>query len=101
MAVFRIEKTKDYTIMSNHHLKNRELSLKAKGLLCLMLSLPDRWDYTLKGLTHICKEGMDAVRDALHELERAGHVVRTRTRNTRGQLGAMEYVIYEQPIVPV
>ena len=100
MAVFRIEKTKDYTIMSNHHLKNRELSLKAKGLLCLMLSLPDRWDYTLKGLTHICKEGMDAVRDALHELERAGHVVRTRTRNARGQLGAMEYVIYEHPIGP-
>lgn len=100
MAVFRIEKTKDYTIMSNRHLKNRELSLKAKGLLCVMLSLPDGWDYTLRGLTYICKEGMDAVREALHELERAGHVVRTRTRNVRGQLGGMEYVIYEHPIDP-
>ena len=69
MAVFRVEKTKDFTLMSNHHLKNRKLTLKAKGLLSLMLSLPDSWDYTLKGLASICSEGIDAVRTAVKELE--------------------------------
>ncbi len=61
MAVFRVEKTKDFTIMCNHHLRNRKLSLKAKGLLSLMLSLPEDWDYTTKGLAHICKDGMPAL----------------------------------------
>ena len=61
MAVFRIDKTRDYTVMSNHHLRNTELSLKAKGLLSLMLSLPDNWDYTTKGLARICKDGVDSI----------------------------------------
>lgn len=61
MAVFRIEKTRDYTVMSNHHLRNTDLSLKAKGLLSLMLSLPEEWDYTAKGLAHICKDGVDSI----------------------------------------
>lgn len=65
MAVFRVEKTKDFTIMSNHHLRNTELSLKAKGLLSLMLSLPEDWDYTTKGLAHICKDGVDSITTAL------------------------------------
>lgn len=97
MAVFRVEKTKRYTVMSNHHLQNRELSLKAKGLLSEMLSLPETWDYTLKGLAIINKEGVDAIREAVRELERNGYIVRSRVRNAKGQLTHTEYVIYEQP----
>ena len=97
MAVFRVEKTNNYTIMSNHHLKSRELSLKAKGLLSVMLSLPEEWDYTLKGLSFISREGVDAIREAIKELEATGYIVRTRQRNERGHLGAAEYVIYETP----
>lgn len=97
MAVFRVEKTKDYTIMSNHHLKDRRLSLKAKGLLSMMLSLPKEWDYTLKGLARISREGVDAIREAVRELEQAGYVMRSRTRNAKGQLGGAEYTIYERP----
>jgi len=78
MAVFRVERIKDYTVMSNHHLRNKNLSLKAKGLLSQMLSLPDDWDYTLKGLAAINKESVDAIRTAIWELEDAGYVVRTR-----------------------
>ena len=98
MAVFRVEKTKDYTIMSNHHLKDRRLSLKAKGLLSMMLSLPKEWDYTLKGLARISREGVDAIREAVRELEQAGYVVRSRTHNPKGQLANAEYIIYEQPM---
>lgn len=83
--------------MSNHHLQNRELSLKAKGLLSEMLSLPETWDYTLKGLAIINKEGVDAIREAVRELERNGYIVRSRVRNAKGQLTHTEYVIYEQP----
>ena len=72
MAVFRVEKTKDFTVMSNHHLRNVSLSLKAKGLLSLMLSLPDDWDYTTKGLAHICKDGVDSISSAIKELEKQG-----------------------------
>ncbi len=100
MAVFRIEKTRDYTVMANHHLRNRDLTLKAKGLMSVMLSLPDDWDYTLKGLAHISREGVDAIREAVRELERAGYIVRSRVRNEKGQLTVMEYVIYEQPKKP-
>ena len=64
MAVFRIEKTRDYTVMSNHHLRDMSLSLKAKGLLSLMLSLPENWDYTMKGLARICKDGIDSIRES-------------------------------------
>ena len=97
MAVFRIEKTRDYTVMSNHHLRNTELSLKAKGMLSLMLSLPDGWDYTTKGLGRICKDGIDSICAGVRELEDAGYVVRERIRNENGQLGSIEYTILEQP----
>lgn len=100
MAVFRVEKNQNYTVMSNHHLRNPNLSLKAKGLLSQMLSLPEEWDYTLKGLSHINKEGIDAIREAVRELERAGYVTRTRVRNEKGQLGAADYVIHEFPVPP-
>ena len=98
MAVFRVAKTKDYTVMSNYHLKDRRLSLKAKGLLTVMLSLPDSWNYTLHGLTAINQEGVDAIREAVRELEQAVYVVRSRTRNPKGQLANAEYVIYEHPM---
>ena len=100
MAVFRIEKTRNYTVMANHHLKNRELSLKAKGLMSVMLSLPDDWDYTLAGLARISREGVDAIREAVKELERAGYVIRNRVRNEKGQLTDTEYAIYEKPKRP-
>lgn len=100
MAVFRVEKTKDYTVMANHHLKSKDISLKAKGLLSVMLSLPDSWDYTLKGLSIINREGIDAIREAVRELERAGYIVRSRARNEMGHLKGTEYVIYEQPHLP-
>ena len=77
MAVFRVDKTRDYTVMSNHHLRNTALSLKAKGLLSLMLSLPDNWDYTTKGLARICKDGVDSICAGVRELEEHGYVVRT------------------------
>ena len=100
MAVFRIEKTRDYTVMANHHLRNTELSLKAKGLLSLMLSLPEEWDYTTKGLSRICKDGVDSICAGVRELEDHGYVVRERIRNPNGQLGAIEYTILEQPQEP-
>lgn len=98
MAVFRVEKTKDFTIMCNHHLRNAELSLKAKGLLSLMLSLPEDWDYTTKGLAHICKDGVDSISTALKELERHGYLTRQRIRYENGQLGDIEYTIHERPV---
>ena len=100
MSVFRIEKTRDYTVMSNHHLRNTDLSLKAKGLLSLMLSLPEEWDYTTKGLARICKDGVDSICAGVRELEDHGYVVRERVRNANGQLGAIEYTILEQPRPP-
>lgn len=100
MAVFRVERIKDYTVMSNHHLRNKTLSLKAKGLLSQMLSLPDDWDYTLKGLAAINKESVDAIRTAIWELENAGYVVRTRVRDERGCLRGCDYYVYEYPQTP-
>ena len=97
MSVFRVEKTKGYTVMSNHHLRNHALSLKAKGLLSQMLSLPDDWDYTLQGLAQINKESIDAIREAVRELERAGYIERSRERDERGCLRGTAYTIYEQP----
>ncbi|MCQ5089490.1 DUF6017 domain-containing protein [Ruthenibacterium lactatiformans] len=97
MAVFRVERNKGYTVMSNHHLRNKELSLKAKGLLSQMLSLPEDWDYTLAGLSRINREKVDAIREAIRELERAGYIVRSRTRDEKGRLRGADYVIYEQP----
>ena len=97
MSVFRVEKAKGYTVMSNHHLRNHALSLKAKGLLSQMLSLPEDWDYTLKGLAQINKESIDAIREAVRELERAGYIARSRERDARGCLRGTVYTIYEQP----
>ena len=100
MAVFRVEKTRDYTVMSNHHLRNTDLSLKAKGLLSLMLSLPEGWDYTTKGLARICKDGVDSICAGVQELEKHGYVIRERVRGANGQLGSIEYTILEQPRPP-
>ncbi|GAB2045922.1 DUF6017 domain-containing protein [Agathobaculum sp. TL06] len=97
MAVFRIERTRDYTVMSNHHLKDTALSLKAKGLLSMMLSLPDEWNYTTRGLAAICKEGVDAIGGALRELEKAGYIVRRQLRGPGGRISDTEYTIYEKP----
>ena len=100
MAVFRVERNTGYTVMSNHHLRNKELTLKAKGLLSQMLSLPEDWDYTLAGLSHINREKIDAIREAVRELERAGYIVRSRERDEKGRLRGADYVIYEQPQLP-
>ena len=97
MAVFRVEKNKGYTVMSNHHLRNKELTLKAKGLLSQMLSLPENWDYTLAGLSHIKREKIDAIREVVKELEQVGYIVRSQTRDEKGRLRGADYVIYEQP----
>lgn len=100
MAVFRVERTKDYTVMSNHHLKDTSLSLKAKGLLSIMLSLPETWNYTTRGLAAICKEGVDAISSAIRELETSGYIVRRQLRDSKGRITDTEYVIYERPIGP-
>ena len=100
MPVFRVEKTSSYTVMSNHHLRNPDLTLKAKGLLSLMLSLPENWDYTLKGLSCICRENVDAIRTAVWELEKAGDITRRQGRDEKGKMTAIEYTIYEFPQPP-
>ena len=97
MAVIRVEKQKNYTVMSNYHLQDGNLSLKAKGLLSMMLSLPEDWIYSVEGLVSLCKEGRDAVRSALTEMEDAGYMVRGRARDEQGKLREAEYVIYEMP----
>ena len=97
MAIYRVERTKNYTVMSNYHLKDRELSLKAKGLLSMILSLPDEWNYTLRGLAAISKEGVDAIGSAVRELEKAGYIIRRQLRGEKGRISDTEYTIYEQP----
>ena len=97
MAVFRVEKNSGYTVMSNHHLRNRALSLKAKGLLSQILSLPEDWDYTLQGLARINRESIDAIRQAIRELEQAGYIQRSRERDEKGRLRGADYVIFELP----
>lgn len=99
MAVFRVERNKGYTVMSNHHLRNKELSLKAKGLLSQMLSLPEDWDYTLAGLSYINRESIDAIRTAVWELEKAGYIRRSQSRDDKGKMAEMVYTIYEQPVL--
>lgn len=99
MPVIRIEKTRDYTVMSNHHFRNRNLSLKAKGIMSLMLSLPEDWDYTVAGLAKLSKDGIDSVRSALKELEDEGYLKMTRERDEKGKLGKASYVLSENPIV--
>ena len=100
MAVFRVEKNRGYTVMSNHNLRNKALSLKAKGLLSQMLSLPEDWDYTLSGLSYINRESIDAIRTAVWELEKAGYITRRQGRDEKGKMTAIEYTIYEQPQPP-
>jgi len=99
MAVFRIEKTKDYTVISNYHFKDKSISLKAKGLLSMMLSLPEEWNYTTRGLAALCKEGVDSIGTALKELEKAGYIKRNRLRDAKGKITDTEYVIFEKPEV--
>lgn len=97
MAVYRVERTRDYTVMCNCHLKDTSLSLKAKGLLSMMLSLPDKWNYNTRGLAAICKEGVDAISTAIRELEKAGYIVRRQLRGSNGRITDTEYIIYERP----
>ena len=97
MTVYRVERTKDYTVMSNYHLKDTNLSLKAKGLLSMMLSLPDDWNYSTRGLAAICKEGVDSIGSGLKELENGGYIIRNRIRGSDGRITDTEYVIYEKP----
>lgn len=98
MPTFRVERTGNYTVMSNHHLRNENLSLKAKGLLSQMLSLPEKWNYTLAGLCAINPESKDAIRAALRELEEQGYVVRRQTTDANGKFSKNEYIIYEIPM---
>ena len=98
MPVFRVEKNKGYTVMSNYHLRDKTLSLKAKGLLSQILSLPEDWDYTLSGLCHINRESKDAIRSAVNELERAGYIERHQTTDASGKFSSNEYIIHESPV---
>ena len=97
MAVFRVEKNRGYTVMSNFHLKDTSLTLKAKGLLSMMLSLPDEWNYTTRGLAAICKEGVDSIGSTLRELEQQGYIIRNQLRDSKGRISDTEYIIYEHP----
>lgn len=97
MSVMRVHKNKNFTVMSNHHFKEKKMSLKAKGLLSLMLSLPDDWDYTVLGLATLSKDGKEAVMTALSELEKFGYLKRSQRVNTKGQFCGVEYDIYEEP----
>ena len=96
MTVFHVAKNTNYTVMSNHHLRNRELSLKAKGLLSQMLSLPEKWDYTLQGLAYINREQTDAICQAVRELERAGYIVRVRERSTPSTNSRSRCLLYRR-----
>ena len=98
MAVFRVERTQNYTVMSNHHLRDKRLSLKAKGLLSQMLSLPEDWDYTLSGLARINAEGKDAIRAAVVELEKTGYIQRRQRTDNAGKFSGNEYIIRECPV---
>ena len=97
MAVIRVNKTADYTVMSNTHFKDTEMSLKAKGLLSLMLSLPDNWDYSINGLVTLSKDGKDSVMNTLTELEEFGYLSRSRVTNEKGQFAGFQYDIFEHP----
>lgn len=97
MAVFRVKKNENFTCMSNHSLRNHNLSLKAKGLHALMLSLPDDWDYTLAGLKHICKESIGSINGAVQELEKEGYIVRYQDRDEKGRMTSFVYTIFEEP----
>jgi hypothetical protein len=97
MSIFRINKTTNFTVMSNYHFKEKKMSLKAKGLLSLMLSLPDDWDYSISGLATLSKDGKDSIMSALSELEKFGYLTRTRLTDEKGRFAGVEYNIFEQP----
>jgi len=97
MPVFRVEKNSNYTTMCNYHLRDQGLSLKGKGLLSMLLSLPDTWNYSVRGLSSITPDGVDGVLTALKELERLGYLERNQQRESNGRMGRAEYVIYEMP----
>lgn len=97
MGTFRVHKNGNFTIMSNYHFKEKEMSLKAKGLLSLMLSLPDTWNYSVSGLVTLSKDGKDSVMSALAELEKFGYLTRERVVNAKGQFSGIEYNIFEEP----
>lgn len=97
MSVVRVNKTKNFTVMSNAHFKEKRMSLKAKGLLSLMLSLPDNWDYSIAGLVKLSKDGKDSVMSALAELEEFGYLTRSRTTDSKGRFSGVEYQIFEEP----
>ena len=97
MSIVRSQKTEGFTVMSNSHLKDRSISLKAKGLLSLILSLPDGWVYTIKGLATLNSDGLDSTRAALKNLEDHGYVVRRQLYDKRGRFAKCEYTVYERP----
>ena len=97
MAIYRVHKTKSYTVMSNTHFLEKRMSLKAKGLLSLMLSLPDNWNYSIAGISSLCSDGKDSVMSGLNELEKLGYLVRTRITDSAGKFSGYEYDIYENP----
>ena len=98
MSVIRIDKTRDYTVMSNHHFRNRDMSLKAKGLLSMMLSLPDEWDYSVKGLVMLNKDGTDSINSAIKELEQFGYIKREQAYDDKGRFCGYDYTVYEYPL---
>ncbi|MBR3999029.1 MAG: hypothetical protein IKI93_11875 [Clostridia bacterium] len=97
MPVIRIEKTANYTVISNYPLRDSRLSLKACALLCKMLCNTDTWDYSITGMAAMCKDGKSAVSSAMKELEQYGYLVRKQHRNEKGQIVDTEYIIYESP----
>ena len=97
MAVYRVEKTHDYTVMANHHLRDERLSLKAKGLLSMLLSLPDDWEISIRGLASIVTDGVGAVQTGINELIEAGYIVRRRQHAESGAFAGFEYIIHEVP----
>ena len=97
MSVIRIQKTNNYTVMSNYHFREKDMSLKAKGLLSLMLSLPEEWDYSVDGLVKLSKDGKDSVISAITELEQFGYLVRSQAKGQDGKFAGYDYDVYEQP----
>ncbi len=97
MSFIRVEKNRNYTVMSNYHLRDKRMSLKAKGLLSYMLSCSDEWNFTVKGLESVLKEGRDSIRAGLEELEKLGYLVREQQRTETGSFDKVDYIIYEEP----
>lgn len=98
MAVFRVEKNHSYTVMANHHLRDERLSLKSKGLLSLILSLPDDWRISIEGMTQFSSDGKDAIRSAIRELTDAGYITRAQTHSEAGTFSGYDYIVHETPV---